>query len=154
MTQPVWPDFEQTGVLLQGSANQLSLRNQQVEAGNDRELHPGGFRLSLDFVGEQLLEHQRALAMAEQDVGTALVVFGQILLPRGANVGIGEDRGLGHVRAGGGSRNRAKRHLPIDGCEYPAGAGEAGELADDHRLLLALAGLQVAVHPRSRLTVG
>src|SRR5690242_3584138 len=74
---------------LEGTADQLCLRHKHVEAGDDRKLHLLRDWLSLDFPGDQLLEHEAALAVADEDEGASIVLRREIIAPCRRNVAIG-----------------------------------------------------------------
>ena len=138
---------------LEAAADQLALRHQDVEAGEDGELHAlvdGG--VGLDLRGDQLDQMHRALAVADQDEGAALVAGGEKVAPGGEHVAIGLDGGLRDVLAGGKSDDRADRHLAvyrrIDLAHRREARGLGGGGAD------FLRHVEVAVEAWSRETVG
>ena len=130
---------------LEGAADEFALRDEDVEAGDDREKHSSGLRATLDFLGEQLLEHQRALAVADEDERAAGIAGGEILTPGARDVGVGEARRTADVGADVRDGDRADGHLAVDRGEGPAHRAEAGELVLSGVEFLAVGGSEVAV---------
>ena len=115
--------------LLERTADELAVRHEQVEARDDRQLHPARKRrVVLDLAGNQQLLHQAALAVADQHERTAVVAGRNIVAPGCEDVAIGEGERLVDFRARSEGGDRRNRHLAIDWNERPAHRGEAREL--------------------------
>src|SRR6185369_6619714 len=115
--------------LLEGAADKLPLRDDDVEAGQDGQLHPRrDCGIVFDLARNQHLQHQAALAVADQNKRSPTVLRREIIAPGCGYVAVGEFAGIIDVRAGGISGHRAERHLTIDGSKGPTYAREAREL--------------------------
>src|SRR5206468_8033996 len=101
--------------LLEGTADELPRRHQHIVAGDDRQLHPREeLRLLFDLAGDQLLEHQAALAVADQHERTSTIAGADVVAPGGEHVAI-SDRSRRHdVLAELKSGNRSNCHLPVN----------------------------------------
>ena len=135
------------GSRLEAAANQFSLWDQHVVTRDDSEEHALCLRAALDFIGDELLEEERALAVADEDERAADVAGGEILVPRGGDVAVRDLRRRRDVAAGHDRGNRADGHLAIDGRERAADAGETGKLVLRGEAFLAVGDIKVAVEP-------
>ena len=126
--------------------DQLPLRDDDIEARQDRELHSRrDRRIVLDLARDQHLQHQAALAVTDQHERATIVPRRKIVAPGGGDVAVCKCGRRIDVGAGGISGDRTERHLPVDGRERPAYGGEARELNLGRRFLLA--DVEIAVQP-------
>jgi hypothetical protein len=93
----------------------------------------------------QLLQHQAALAVADEDERPSLVPCREIISPSGRDISVGEIPRGPDVGAGGVSGHGTQGHLAVYRREGPARSGEAGKLDFGHGLFFG--DIEIAVQP-------
>ena len=116
---------------------------QHVAAHQDRRQQPAAHgRLRIDGLGDQRLEHERALRVADQHEAAAVVVPGQVGVEGSLDVVERERRvGLGRRRA---EADAVERHLPVHRREHSAVLRVPRRLVERDRFLLRV-DLQIGV---------
>ncbi len=137
MTQPNCVGFVHPGMFLKSPPTLPSRRHRHVAAEQDsRDEQLADLLLRIDYLVDQLSQHEAALRVPDQDHAAAVVVLAEVGLPGGEDVVVGDLCGVGRDRAA--AEQRLERDLPVHRREHAAVEAVAGGLIEGDRTLLGI----------------